>query len=458
MSATFNGSSAYLLTANNIVGGSTPTYPVLLGGWVKLANVTAAMTSFCIGDGASAAYDLMELQCRGDQPSDPVMAQSAAGGGGTALSQANGLTAGAWLFVGAYFIANNSRYAILGSTLGTHNVQSKASTGLSLACLGARYWDSAANSFHNGSMAEMFAASGFSTGNITTILTQLAAGSKPIHVAELAASLTMYQPLSAGLNEAGYVGPTWTPANMAYNAGDHPVMLSNPWLLLDMPMQDDAASATVVDESEYGNDGTLSSGTTAGVSVAGPGGSDNLDKAFLFDTTGINLDEVISLDASVNELTLSFFFKLNYNGSASLLGNSGGTTATYVAVTQVLDGFFVVEVQDENESIGTFNTAGLELLTWYHCAIRFPGDGSAALFINAVEIAEDFTSGDPIENLYVDEVCFSSWVGGNHEWATFCGLRIYSRALSLAEIQAEAARGGDSTLTQNTRNLLFGGN
>lgn len=227
MSAIFNGTSSYLLTANNIVGGSTPTYPVLLGGWVKLANVTAAMVSICNGDGASAAYDLMELQCRGDVASDPVYAMSAAGGGGAHNSFANGMTAGSWLFVAAYFASDSSRYAYLGPTAGAHNAAFRGTTGLNLACLGARYWDGAANTFHNGSMAEVFAASGFSTSNITAIITKLAAGWKPTDIAELEPFLTMYQPLSAALEETGHVGPEWTNTAVTFNSGDHPTMLAS---------------------------------------------------------------------------------------------------------------------------------------------------------------------------------------------------------------------------------------
>ena len=53
MSAIFNGSSAYLLTANNLVGGSTPVYPILYGGWVKLANVTAPLPVMFMSDNAA---------------------------------------------------------------------------------------------------------------------------------------------------------------------------------------------------------------------------------------------------------------------------------------------------------------------------------------------------------------------------------------------------------------------
>ena len=108
----FNGTSAYLFTADNLVG-STPTYPVLLGCWVKCADVDTAYVTMSLGDNVSSAYDLMELQCRGDETNNPVFALSGAGGGGTSFGTVDGLTAGSWLFVGAYFETNSSRTVTL---------------------------------------------------------------------------------------------------------------------------------------------------------------------------------------------------------------------------------------------------------------------------------------------------------------------------------------------------------
>jgi hypothetical protein len=231
VSAVLNGTSAYFLLAESVLG-STPTYPVLMAGWDKLNNVTANHYLMHVGDNAAAAsQDQLILAALGGVAGDPTRAWAIAAGVATSsLSDLNGVTAGAWLFNWALFTSSASRTAGRGSTFGIAETTSRAPTGLSHTAIGVLYRESAptATTYTAGRVAEKFIASGFDIGDITTIINQLAAGSRPINVPLLAPSLVLYQPLVGGVNEATKIGADMTANNMTYDAADHPPLFGYP--------------------------------------------------------------------------------------------------------------------------------------------------------------------------------------------------------------------------------------
>jgi hypothetical protein len=192
-----------------------------LAGWVKLDNVTAIHTLLCISDDQSSNFDFLEVAIRGDVANDPVQAAAGANGTGGTGAQLIGCTAGNWLLVGGYYAASNSRYAMLGGSLGTQQTTSRAATGLTTTAAGKRRLG--ADSFwFAGKLAEVCVAQNFTAGDITTTLTQLAAGTRPVNVSQLSGKIVLYQPLLAGLDESGYV-QSLTNSNVTFDSTDHPI-------------------------------------------------------------------------------------------------------------------------------------------------------------------------------------------------------------------------------------------
>lgn len=223
MSAIFNGTTSVLSVADPLVDAS-PTYPVLVGGWAKLTAVTTNYGFVCLTDGASSE-DVLYCECSGAVASDPVRAMAAVNNA-YSVNSTNGLTAGSWLFVGAYFGANNNRQPILGTTVGTNTYgTARAVAGLAAAYIGA-FRDSETLAFFSGRIAEVFVAQGFTAGDLTTIVTQLAGGASPSNVAELSPHLVAYQPLISALDNSGAVGPSWTNTDVTFDSADHPISYS----------------------------------------------------------------------------------------------------------------------------------------------------------------------------------------------------------------------------------------
>jgi hypothetical protein len=221
VSAIFNGSTSALTAALSVLG-STPTYPVLLGGFVKLSAVTAAQAAVIVSDDQSSNFDFLELSVRGDQPNDPVQAAAcAAGVSSSSAPTIDGATAGNWIWIGAYYLSALSRHAVLGSTLSTISSLTRNVNGLATTAIGKRRLG-ADSLWFGGRMAEIVVAQNFNNGDISTILTQLSGGTRPVNVSQLSGKLVLYQPLLAGIDEAGFVQSV-TNNNVTFDAADHPV-------------------------------------------------------------------------------------------------------------------------------------------------------------------------------------------------------------------------------------------
>ena len=219
MSAIFNGTSSFIApTSQQSVVGSTPTYPVLMGGWVKRTNNTNQQAFISVNDNAASAVDTLLLYHTAG--SDTLNARSQQGGNGSSGTLA-GLTTGSWQFVAAYFAAANSRQAVLGTTFGTAQTTTRNTVGLNSTFIG-KFVDIQTD-YLNGRVAEMFVAQNFTAGNITTIVNALAGGARPVDVTELSSSLVLYQPLLAGVDETDFVGPAITATNVTWDSADHPI-------------------------------------------------------------------------------------------------------------------------------------------------------------------------------------------------------------------------------------------
>lgn len=125
-------------------------------------------------------------------------------------------SASTWQFVAGYSpnVASQSVYL---DTSPNTNSASRYITELSIAQLGL-----GPRGAFDGRMAEVVVAHGFSTSDITTIRTALAGGARPIDIPELAPYLDAYQPLRKGLNDVGYVGPSFTNNGVTFDEEDHP--------------------------------------------------------------------------------------------------------------------------------------------------------------------------------------------------------------------------------------------
>jgi hypothetical protein len=233
MSAIFNGTTSFINLVEAIVG-STPTYPVLILCWVKLANITADHTAVSIGDNAAAAsVDEIQLRLRGNAANDPTSIISTAAGA-FSLADVNGNTADAWLAQGAYQASAASRQAYRGGTLSTAQTTTRNVTGLSQVTVGATRRADVNSLFLNGRMAELGIWSGIdATAATTIVMPQFLAGIRPPHIGAGLSTLVLYQPFVAGVNEATKVGSDMTESNMTYDANDHPTLLYPRWRLND---------------------------------------------------------------------------------------------------------------------------------------------------------------------------------------------------------------------------------
>ncbi len=228
MSAIFNGTSAYFLTANAVVG-ATPNYPVLMGAWFKLTDVNAAYAGCVLTDNAALpAVDYARFYLDGSTAGDPVKCDVAASGAFATSADIPGLTAGVWIWVGCILRTSADRSSILGTTVGTPQTTATAVTGLTTSAFGSDYYGSGTTgNFLKGNAAEVIFASGNAsiTTNITAILAAITTGTKPTNIAALSPYLNVYQPLKYGLNDTGYIGATWTANNITYDSTVQPTLI-----------------------------------------------------------------------------------------------------------------------------------------------------------------------------------------------------------------------------------------
>ena len=433
MSATLDGSKG--LTIANPLVGATPTYPIFMFCAVKATDAGAAHIGLSINDGNTSGFDILEMQYRWDIASNPVYYLAIENGGSAPTSPKTGMVSGAWNYCAGLSIVANNRFSFLNGVAGTQETTLAAPTGLAYTTIGARYWGGALVTGTVGKIAEGGVAYNFGDGlsqaeilaRATAWAVKLAAGWKATDIEDMLPFLVAYEPMLNGINEGG-ITLAWTYTGVTFdNGADHARRLSNPWLMLDMPMQDDAPSATVVDESEYGNDGATSLDDTENYSVEGPGGE--LPKALEVDHPD-NIYIAYPIDISeTGTATIGFFTKQNVpiDDHGIILDNSNEQSLWLHSP----DTLSIIAGTTRNI------TCGVDTTEWHHYAIVFAADGSMTLYIDGILIGT--FSGARTGLFSITHICNGFEIAGD---GPICGFRVYSRVLSLAEIQAEAARGG----------------
>lgn len=221
MSAIFNG-SALLVVADDLVG-STPTYPVLMSTWVYVNNLTDNHTAISLGNNNSSSVREHTLSCATHFINDPARILSYDGDSASATQ--NGVTSSTWIHIAAYLGSSSFRQVTLNGNFSTSETTNQSVTSLTHASMGCLYRDNAgvATTYLNGRMAEVCIANNFNTTDITGIVTDLYNGTRPISIPELQPYIEAYQPLKNGLNDSGYIGPSWTNNGVTFDAGDHPI-------------------------------------------------------------------------------------------------------------------------------------------------------------------------------------------------------------------------------------------
>lgn len=434
MSAIFDPSaSAYLVTANNLAG--SPTYPILFGCWIKLTDVTNPYSlCFMTDNAALGSIDFIDLSVRGDVANDPLRVTcAAAGSGNSSFASLDGMTSGAWTFVWGYLSANNNRKCGIGSTEGTAETTARAVSGLTHAAIGTQYYGSAPNGYLDGKMAGFFVSNGFS-GNLTEVIRQLKAGVAPIAIYGLADSLSCYQPMLSGLNETGYVGPSWTNNNVTFSSGDHP---STPvTLVLDMPCQDSAMNQTVDDQSVLDADGSTVVDNTLFISYVGSGGS-------LRNALALGEAEQIVLPHPINlngPCTIEFLFKLDieeystYDAFSVVYGDNGSAQYIYFDMTS----HPVVNIQVNLGTAGCiFNLGVFSVTHWHHYAIVRTGGLNCDLYIDgSYSMSNDI---DPFAYCTIDGFGFDNDV--KNAFGKISGIKVYNTARTAAQIHSDKIYG-----------------
>jgi len=197
---------------------------------------------------------------------------------------------------------------------------------------------------------------------------------------------------------------------------------------------DDGGGVTAIDASGSGNTGTVSGATFTtlgknGGALSFDGINDRMDVA---DATSLDLTTGMTLEAWVNPAAGSGYRTVvlkDVPGDLSYSLYSSGSGGT--------DGKPNAWVRINSTSTGAAGTGTLPVNTWSFLAATFNGS-SLVLYVNGAQVASKpvggsiRTSDNPLH------------VGGNPIWGEyFAGLiddvRVYNRALSVAEISADMA-------------------
>jgi hypothetical protein len=201
------------------------------------------------------------------------------------------------------------------------------------------------------------------------------------------------------------------------------------------------AGATAADTSEKQNTGTISGAQWVAEGRYGAAlrfdGVDDIVR--VTDAASLDLTSGMTLEAWVRPTALSGW------RTVIMKEVGGGLAYTLYAHDDAPKPAAYVRIAGKSASDAASGTAGLPLNTWSHLAATYDGT-TLRLFVNGAQVASRpvtgsiVTSSNPLN------------VGGNSVWGEyFAGLidevRIYSRALTAAEIQADmsAPIGGGST-------------
>jgi hypothetical protein len=193
---------------------------------------------------------------------------------------------------------------------------------------------------------------------------------------------------------------------------------------------DAGSGATVADSSGNGNTGTLSNATWTTVGHAAGALSFNGTNALVTvpDSASLALTVGMTLEAWVNPTALGTTWR-----TVVLKEQPGNLAyALYANATSSRPSTHVFVPTGEAILNGT---AGLTLNAWAHLAATYDG-ATLRLYVNGTQVASSAVSGA------IATTAGSLRIGGNNVWSewfkgTIDDVRVYNRALSAAEVQAD---------------------
>lgn len=210
------------------------------------------------------------------------------------------------------------------------------------------------------------------------------------------------------------------------------------------PLQDNAATTTIV--ASVGSNGTLSTGTTAGITATGPGGSYPAALSFSgVNSTGPYITIAATPATANGPSTVACWFKASAQSSdaGSIIRPIWYSTSTSPAYSSIF------RTGDANEgklretwydgSSLVISSAQYIDSVWRHLAVTRNGT-TVTTYINGVSISlsPTATNGTSLASLYI---------GGDASNAarrfagSIAGVRVYSRELAAADVAALAALG-----------------
>ena len=194
-------------------------------------------------------------------------------------------------------------------------------------------------------------------------------------------------------------------------------------LILDMPMQERAATTALDDVSATNVDGVLTGGTSALYSVVGPGGSYqralNLDGSTSFIQRQVNI---------TGPNTIGWFTKFD-----------GTQTNLLYQRLNYFEG--VLSLQDVTDNVATLNHTPSD--GWHHFAFTYV-NGVASFFDNGATIGS--FAGDVLDDLSNDGLLDTDL---SLLFGATCGVRLYDTVLTQQEIRADYLLGVPENPLQN---------
>jgi glucose/arabinose dehydrogenase/PKD repeat protein len=181
--------------------------------------------------------------------------------------------------------------------------------------------------------------------------------------------------------------------------------------------------------------GTANHGTVTGATWTNAGRYGN---ALSFDGTNdaVTVPDANSLDLTTG-MTLEAWVRPTAAGGAwrTVIAKNAGTTVAYNLYGNRNTNVPALEIYNGTRLRATNGTAQLPLNTWSHVAGTYDGS-TLRLYVNGTQVGTFATAGSILTSTG------QLWIGGNSVWSEwFAGLidevRVYSRALTAAEIQAD---------------------
>lgn len=197
-------------------------------------------------------------------------------------------------------------------------------------------------------------------------------------------------------------------------------------LILDLKLQEAAASAVYNDDSASNNDATLSTGNTQDIDTTGPGGT--LTKAAHAADGGIGSHAVLATQVDLTaDFGIGFFLKQD---------NSSNTT--FVLLKDDINGVVVDQGTLTIDFQWTKQLTGVTTTDYHHYFIQ-RSSGTLSLYVDG-ELLATSASGSFAGTLSLKHVFGSPDLSAAP--ASIAGIKIYNATRTQPEIAADSAEGG----------------